>query len=106
MIKRKNKTGSILIMVLWTLVFLSVLAVNLGVRVRQRITLMNQLESRDKLQLIAESGIRKAIVILNQDIEQSEAQFTSEAKAVRFNNEKEFASMDLRDGMCYPRVDI
>src|SRR3989338_3786383 len=93
-----NKTGSILIMVLWILVFLSVLAVSLGVKVRQRIILMNRLESRDKLQLIAESGIRKAIVLLNQDIEQSEAQFTSEAKAVRFNNEKEFASMNLRDG--------
>ncbi len=93
-----NKTGSILIMVLWTLSFLSLLAASLGVGVRQRITLLDRLESRDKLQLIAESGIRKAIVILNQDIERSEAQFTSEVKAFRFNNEKEFALMNLRDG--------
>lgn len=96
--RKKNKTGSILIMVLWTLVFLSVLAVSLGVKVRQRITLLDRLESRDKLQLIAESGIRKTIVLLNQDIEQNEAQFTCEAKVFRFNNEKEFSSMNLRDG--------
>ena len=95
---RKNKIGSILVVALWALVFLSLLAASLGVGVRQRITLVNRLESRDKLQLIAESGIRKAIALLNQDIERSEGQFTSEVKAFRFDNEQEFASMSLRDG--------
>ena len=97
-LNKYNKSGSILIMALWTLVFLTLLAASLGVGVRQRIILLNRLESRDKLQLIAESGIRKAIALLNQDIERNGAQFTFEVKAFRFNNEKEFSSMILRDG--------
>lgn len=96
--RKYNNDGSILIMVLWALVFLSLLAASLGAGVRQRITLLDRLESRNKLQWIAESGIRKAIAILNQDIERSEAGFTSEGKAVRFNNEKEFALINLKDG--------
>lgn len=94
----KNETASILILALWILGFLSLLAVSLGVGIRQRITLLERLESRDKLQLIAESGIRKAIVLLNHDIKQSEGQFTLEVKAFRFNNEKEFGSIALKDG--------
>ena len=97
-IRMWNKTGSILVIALWALVFLSLLAASLGVGIRQRITLFNRLESRDKLQLIAESGIRKAIALLNQNIERNEAQFTSAAKAFRLNNEEEFASITLREG--------
>ena len=97
-LNKYNKSGSILIMALWTLGFLSLLAASLGVGVRQRITFLSRLESRDNLQLIAESGISRAIAVLNQDIERSGAQFTAEVKAFRFHNEKEFASLNLRDG--------
>jgi len=51
-----------LIIALWTLSFLAVLAVVLSFYARQKTTLVRRLDERDKLNLIAEAGARKAIM--------------------------------------------
>ncbi len=58
--------GSVLIMALWALILLTVFAVQLGVIVRQKITLARRLDERDKLFYIAEAGIKRAVAELRK----------------------------------------
>ncbi|MFH0827846.1 MAG: general secretion pathway protein GspK [Candidatus Omnitrophota bacterium] len=60
---RRNK-ASILIMVLWSVSFLTTLAVILGFQVRQKLVLVKRLEERDNGRLIAEAGVKRAIAEL------------------------------------------
>ncbi|MBN1872382.1 MAG: general secretion pathway protein GspK [Candidatus Omnitrophica bacterium] len=57
-----NIKGSILILTLWSLGLLVIFAIYLGVGVRQKLTMVYSLDERSKLRLIAESGIKKAIL--------------------------------------------
>lgn len=61
-----NNKGSVLVMALWALMLLTVFAVQLGVSVRQKITLARRLDERDQLFYIAEAGIKKAIAELRK----------------------------------------
>lgn len=61
--------GSILILSLWALCLLSTFAVILGFVVRQKLTLVNRIEDRDRLRFIAEAGIKKAISQLKEEPE-------------------------------------
>ncbi len=61
----KYPRGTILIMALWVLGFLSVFAVTIGVHVRQKITLLSRLEKRSALQHLAEAGVRKAKAVFD-----------------------------------------
>ncbi|MCK5012452.1 MAG: general secretion pathway protein GspK [Candidatus Omnitrophica bacterium] len=63
----KNIRGSTLIIALWSLLLLTVFAVQLGVIVRQKVTLVYRLDDRDTRYLIAEAGIKKAIVQLRRE---------------------------------------
>jgi len=67
MIKNKEtqQQGTILIMALWTLGFLSIFAVAIGMHVRQKITVLSRLEKRSALQAVAESGVRKAKAVFD-----------------------------------------
>lgn len=53
--------GSILIIAIWILFLLSIFAVILGSGVRQKLTLVQRLDERDRLRLIAEAGILQGI---------------------------------------------
>jgi general secretion pathway protein K len=53
--------GSILIIALWILFLLSIFAVILGSGVRQKLILVQRLDERDRLRLIAEAGILQGI---------------------------------------------
>ena len=86
-------------MTLWTLAFLTFLAANLGSGVRQRIILLSRLESRDKLRLVTEAGVQKAVMLLNEDLEQNQFQFSLAAKNFRQNNEMKFKSIELNGGI-------
>ncbi len=59
--------GSILIIALWALFLLTTFAIQIGLIVRQKITLAKRLDTRDKLLLIAEAGIKTAIMELRID---------------------------------------
>ena len=57
----KSSRGSIFFLSMWTLVFLSILALISGTATRQQILLLEKIEERNKLYNIAEAGIFKTI---------------------------------------------
>lgn len=59
--------GSILILTLWSICTLSVLAVALSYQVRQKIMLIKRLDERSSLRLIADAGLKTAIVELMKE---------------------------------------
>jgi len=65
--KRNKKSGSVLVIALWSLFLLTIFAVQLAVIVRQKITLVHRLDQRDRLFYVAEAGIKKAIVELRKE---------------------------------------
>lgn len=66
-----KQKGTILIMVLWAISFLTVLAVTISVGVRQQITLASRLEHRAVLRRAAESGISLAVGLVQNVLSQS-----------------------------------
>ena len=68
-----NSKASILILALWSLCLLSTFAVSLGIAVRQKLTLVNRLDEKDRLRFIAEAGIKKAISRLKEEPEKDYA---------------------------------
>ncbi len=64
----ENKSGgSILIITLWTICFLSALAVSLGFGIRQKIALLGRIDERDRLSFIAEAGVKRAIIQIKKE---------------------------------------
>ncbi len=58
--------GSILILALWALCALTIFAVQLGTIVRQKLALMDRLDSRSRLYFIAEAGVQRAFAELRE----------------------------------------
>jgi type II secretory pathway component PulK len=63
--KERKPQGSILIVTLWSLCFLTVLMVYLGMGVRQKIQLAYHLDARDSLRCMAEAGVKRALITFN-----------------------------------------
>jgi len=62
--------GSVLFLVLWTLLLLATFAIILNVNIRQKLELSSRLNRREKIRYIAEAGVKKAITtIQNLDFE-------------------------------------
>ena len=64
---RADSRGSVLLIALWSLCLLTVFAVYLGYGVRQKITLIERLNSRDNLHFIADAGLKQAIAELRRE---------------------------------------
>lgn len=100
----KYSKGSILIISLWSICLLTTFAVILGYGVRQKILLVQRFDERDKLHLIAEAGIKKAICQLNeQDSDTYDA-----LKDDWSNNIGVFKDINVGDGkfnICYNYID-
>lgn len=64
-----NKKASILILVFWSLAFLSFLGLYLSLGIRQKISLVRRLTLRDSLIFVAEAAVNKAILELSRDRE-------------------------------------
>jgi type II secretory pathway component PulK len=106
--RQKHNQGSILIFALWTLTLLVIFSVYIGIGVRQRMILVQRLESRSKLYYSAVSGIRKAIMILNQTRPSSGLAFSAQTKAKLMNNEEDFSKIQLNGvnvDLCYAIFD-
>ncbi|MBF0331785.1 MAG: general secretion pathway protein GspK [Candidatus Omnitrophica bacterium] len=97
MLALRRRKAFILISALWTLAFLTTLAVTLLAGIRQKIILFKRLEERSRVQLAAEAGAKKAIAVLLDDLENSQFVLTSKAKQRRMNNPGEFANIDIGD---------
>ena len=66
-LKKMKKTGSILLLALWSLCLLGVFSVYLGYGARQKIFLVQRLNSRDSLYFIADAGLKQAIKEIRND---------------------------------------
>ncbi|MFH0827385.1 MAG: hypothetical protein V1923_05860 [Candidatus Omnitrophota bacterium] len=64
--RTSDRRSSILMLALWSLCILSVFAVILNYTVRQKITFVRRLDSRDRAHLGAEAGVKKAIIYLKK----------------------------------------
>ncbi len=93
-----NSQGSILILTLWTMIFLSILAAQLGLRVRQRATILSRLENKSRLYDMADAGVKKAISSLRMDFQQNPQLLSSSSKMSRHNNPEGFSHKEMKDG--------
>lgn len=87
---KNNNKGSILILSLWVLSFLSILAALVGTTIRGRVALISRIEDRSQLRFMLISGVRKAASVLRRDVQQNNAVYTPFGKTVRHNNSKDF----------------
>lgn len=91
----RRRHGSILILTLWVLVFLTVFAVNIGLRIRQRVTLISRIEDRSQLHRAVRAGVKKAVAVLRRDLSQHAQIYTSAGKAARHNNIFDFKDLTI-----------
>lgn len=63
----KRRKGSILIISLWTIFFLSSFAVILSYQIRQRLMVIKRIDERAKLSFIADAAVKKAIIQLKKE---------------------------------------
>lgn len=101
-----QQKGSILILTLWVLTFLTIFAVNIGLQIRQRVTFLARIENRSNMHFLAQAGIKKAIAILRQDLNQHAQIYTSLGKAVRHNNIDDFKDIKLGSGVFNVRYEV
>ena len=98
MLKRFHQRGSILIFSLWTISLLSLFAVYIGLKVRQRASLLARIESHSHLRFIASAGVKKSIAALRSDIVRHGFTTTAEGKTYRHNNPAIFQEGQLGHG--------
>lgn len=91
----RGNQGTVLIFALWTLTLLVVFAVHIGIGVRQRMILVQRLESRSKLYCCAVSGIRKAMMVLDETRRVSGVTFSALTKAKLMNNAEDFSNITM-----------
>ena len=97
-----DRRGSILIITIWSICFLSTLAVILGLEVRQKLRLVQRLDERDKLHLAAAAGIKLAIVQIRQNKESTFYSFQD----ICADDPSVFKEIELGDGRVSIRYDF
>ena len=90
-----KRRGSILLLALWAICFLSVLAVTLGLEVRQKVSLVGRLDERAKLRFISEAGIQKAIIYLRKN---AAGAYYDSFRDTFVNNPTFFKDIDMAGG--------
>ena len=88
------KRGSILIIVLWALFFLSMLAVAVSAYIRPQLALAGKLKDRTKLYYLAKAGVKRAI----WEIQNDETDLCDALKEPWSNNEDAFKEVELGEG--------
>ena len=94
----QSKKGMVLILVLWALGLLTIFAVNIGLRVRQKIGFLSRLEKRDRVQSFAVSGVRKALAVLNTEFEKEEPPDPITTKIIFHNNPLQLKGIKIGRG--------
>lgn len=94
----KAQKASILVLTLWILSLLTVLALHIGLLVRQKIILLSRLEDREVLQQIAESGIKKGIAVFESVQNKDTSGNTAATKQMLQNNPDAFKAKRLGGG--------
>jgi len=86
--------GSILIVVLWSLFFLSMLAVAVNAYIHPQLSLAGKLKNRVKTHYLARAGVKRAILEIERDTTDSYDALNDPWS----NNEDGFKEMELGDG--------
>ena len=106
MAQRDARQGTILILALWALGLLTVLAVNIGIQVRQRIELVSRLERRADLSMMAAAGIEKARAVIFREPEAGEKPLTPAEQQLRWSdNPAAFGGIPFAAGTVDVRYD-
>ncbi|MFT5388177.1 MAG: general secretion pathway protein K [Lysobacterales bacterium] len=95
----KNNKGSILVFTLWVVSLLTIFAVQIGLTIRQRTTLLSRIETRSTLRHIAEAGIKKSLSALKLDLERNNQIYTAFGKYYRHNNPQKFNNIFVGNGV-------
>lgn len=93
-----NNKGSILVFSLWIVALLSVFSIQIGLRIRQRATLLTRIEAASDLRHIAAAGVKKALSVLKKDFQRNEQIYTAEGMIARHNNPSKLSSIVLGRG--------
>jgi type II secretory pathway component PulK len=88
-----RKDAAVLLLSLWSLSFLTILAVSIGLGARQRIVMLKRLESRSQVRAAVQAGAKKAIAVLTDDVETSGVFPSLSAKLRRHNNSSDFSEI-------------
>lgn len=92
-----SSRGSILILVFFILVVSSLFSLSVGYRVRQKIEVVSRMESRQKLRLIGEAAVQKAISVFLDYAKKSTAE--CEALSQKWSrNAEEFRKVKVGNG--------
>ena len=87
-----------MIFALWIVMLLTVFATAIGLRVRQRMTVLSRIEDRSRLHYITEAGAKKTIAAIRFDKERHPQQMDAESKAYRHHNQDVFEKITLPEG--------
>lgn len=93
-----SKNATVLILALWTLGFLSFFVLNLGLRARQKMTLVSRLEKRSSVAAIAEAGVRKARAVFATRRLSKGLPISVRNKQEWFNDAEQFRAVTLGPG--------
>ncbi len=94
----RYERAGVLVMVVWTVAVLSVFAIAIGGRVRQKMSLAVRLERRSALRALAHSGVDYVRAFLMSDPQRHQEFESASRKQRRFNNPTAFQRVDLADG--------
>ncbi len=92
------RKGSVLILSLWLLLLLTVFSINIGLRIRQRVELVNRIESRMRLHHLAQAGIKKGISVLKHCLSLADNQYSAYTKNYMRNNIEKFKDLKIGEG--------
>lgn len=92
----RGDSGSIFVVAMWSICLLATFAVMMSYGIRQKVALVRRFDDRDKLRLIAEAGMQKAICVLR-----SEETSTYDAFFDTWSsNTGDFQDIAVGDGTC------
>lgn len=89
---RQRTQGMVLIFTLWTLGFLVILALQLGIQIRQKIRFVAHVQERSQMRSATGSAVRKAILLLKESSPRN-PYFLFARKAFRHNNREQFQNI-------------
>jgi len=94
----RKANGSVLIIALWSLSFLTILVLQMASGIRLKMKLIERVEHKNQLRHSAEAGVLKTIHVLNWDYLKTEGQTTVNGKVLRHNNPELFQHQEIGNG--------
>lgn len=95
--KFTSRRGAVLILSLWAVAFLSILAVNIGMLARQKMTFLSRLERRAKLDAAIPAAVNRARGVAAVDRPEEGYVNAVYQKLLRHNNPEHFYQVELGD---------